>query len=132
MWYIPGHRVYHQSKAGKICVVLDCIADFQEKSINKKLLSSPDLTNVIICVLTRFCEGKTQIQDPEDQQSFLKFLWWEKHDMEKESPNYVIHDYMFGVALSAICSNYILHMTDLENEAVFGKVQQVLFITIFM
>ena len=52
--------------------------------------------------------------------------------MEKESPNYVIHDYMFGVALSAICSNYILHMTDLENEAVFGKVQQVLFITIFM
>ena len=37
--------------------------------------------------------------------------------MEKESPNYVIHDYMFGVALSAICSNYILHMADLENEA---------------
>lgn len=112
--------------------MLDCIADFQEKSVNKKLLSSPDSTNLIICVLTRFCEGKTQIQDPEDQQPFLKFLWWENHDMEKESPNYVIHDYMFGVALSAICSNYILHMTDLENEAVFGKVQQVLFITIFM
>ena len=65
-----------------------------QKPINKEFLSRSDLTNQIIGVLTRFCEEKIdfmedveaiyyQVQVPENQQSFLKFLWWENHDMEK-------------------------------------------------
>ena len=54
-WYIPHHGVYHPSKPDKIRVVFDCIAEFQGISINKELLSGPDLTNQNIGVLTRFC-----------------------------------------------------------------------------
>ena len=46
------------SKSGKIRVVFDCSVEFQERSINKELLSGPDLTNQIIGVLTRFREEK--------------------------------------------------------------------------
>ena len=45
-WYIP-----HHSKPGKI-LVFDCSVEFQGRSINKELLSGPDLTNQIIGVLT--------------------------------------------------------------------------------
>ena len=87
-WYIPHHGVYHLGKLCKICFVFDCSAEFQENFINKELLSGPDLTNQIIGVLTRFCEEKITFmadveamyhhgQVSEDQQSFLKFLWWE-------------------------------------------------------
>ena len=34
-WYIPRHAVYHPSKPVKICVVFDCSAEFEGKSINK-------------------------------------------------------------------------------------------------
>ena len=87
-WYIPHHGVYHPSKPGKIRVVFDCSAEFQGISINKELLSGRDLTNQILGVLTRFREEKNCLhgrcrshvssnQVPENQQSFLKFLWWE-------------------------------------------------------
>ena len=31
-WYIPHHEVYHPSKPGKIRVVFDCSADYQDPS----------------------------------------------------------------------------------------------------
>ena len=76
----------------KICVVFDCSAEFQGRSINKELLSGPDLTSQIIDILTRFCEEKIvfmsdveaiyhQVQVPEDQQLFLKFPWCENHEI---------------------------------------------------
>ena len=56
-WYIPHHRVYHPNKPAKIRVVYDCSSEFQGRGLlNKKLLSSPDLTNQIVGVLSRFRE----------------------------------------------------------------------------
>ena len=57
-WYIPHQAVYHPSKPGKVRVVFDCSAEFQEKSINEELLSGQNLTNQIIGILTRFLEEK--------------------------------------------------------------------------
>ena len=79
--------MYHQSESSKIRVEFDRIVKFQGKPINKVLLSGPDLTNQRIGVLTRFREEKIafladleamyyQVQVSEDQQSFLKFLWF--------------------------------------------------------
>ena len=50
----PYHRVYHPSKPWILCVVFKCSAGFQGKSIDKELLSCPDLTIQIIGVLTIF------------------------------------------------------------------------------
>ena len=61
-WYIPHHGVYHPSKPGKIRVVFDCSAEFQGKSINRELLSGPDLTNQVIGIMTRFREEKMVIR----------------------------------------------------------------------
>ena len=91
-WYILHHGVCYPNKPGKICAVFDCSAEFQGRSINKELLSGPDLTSQIIDILTRFCEEKIvfmsdveaiyhQVQVPEDQQLFLKFPWCENHDI---------------------------------------------------
>ena len=84
-WYIPHHGVYQPSKPGNIRVVFDCIAEFQGRSINRELLSGPDLTNQFIGIMTRFREKKIafmadieamyhQVLVPDDQQIFLKFL----------------------------------------------------------
>ena len=53
-WFIPHHGVYHPNKLGKIRVVFDCSGEFDGKSLNKELLTGPDLTNQIVGVLTRF------------------------------------------------------------------------------
>ena len=95
MWYIPHHGVYHPSKPRKIRVVFDCSAHFAGKSPNEELLTGPDLTNPIVEVLTRFRQGEVafmadiesmyyQVRVPECQQSFIKFLWRENHNIEEE------------------------------------------------
>ena len=83
--YIPHHDVYHPSKPGKVRVAFDCSAEFQGKSINRELLSGPDLTNQIIGTMARFREEKIafmadieamlhQVLVLDDQQTLLKFL----------------------------------------------------------
>lgn len=56
-WYIPHHGVFHPQKPGKICVVFDCSAKFQDISLNDNLLDGPDLTNALVGVLCRFRKG---------------------------------------------------------------------------
>ena len=141
--YISHHGVYHPSKPGKICVVFNCTVEFQGKSINKELLSGPDLTNEIIGILTKFQEEKIafmadveamyhQVQVLEDQQSFLKLLWWENHDIDGEPHDYVMCAHVFGATMSATCSNYVLHRIVCKMKQFLEKQRQVLFITIFM
>ena len=42
-WFFPHHGVYHPSKPGKIRVNFDCSAEFDKRSLNKELLTDPDL-----------------------------------------------------------------------------------------
>ena len=62
-----------------------------------------------------------QVQVPEDQQSFLKFLWWENHDIDTEHHDHVMCAHVFGATSSASCSNYALGRTVMKNETVFGE-----------
>ena len=94
--------MYNPSKPGKICVVFDCSAEYQRESIDKESLSG--LTNQVIGVLTTLREEKIafmadieamyhKVQVLEDQYSFLEFLWWKNHDMDREphEPHLVQH-----------------------------------------
>lgn len=91
--YIPHHGVYHPQKPGKIRVVFDCSASFQETSLNDQLLTGPELTNTLVEVLCRFHKGPIAIMcDVEkmfhqfhvrpEHQDYLRFLWWENGDLE--------------------------------------------------
>lgn len=96
VWYIPHHGVYHPQKPGKICVVFDCSARFQDTALNDHLLTRPELTNTLVGVLCRFrkgpvaimCDGERMFHQfhvrPEDQD-YLRFLWWENSDLESTS-----------------------------------------------
>ena len=44
----------YPSKPGKIRVIIDCSAKFHERSLNKELLTGPDMANQSLGVLARF------------------------------------------------------------------------------
>ena len=107
MWYLSHHAVYHPNKPGKIRVVFDLSEDHKGRSINIELLSGPDLTNQIAGVLLRFREEQVavmgdieamfhQAKIPDNQCSFLKFLWWEDCDTNKEIIDYEMTTHLFG------------------------------------
>ena len=73
---------------GKVRVVFNCSAEFAGRSLNKQIITGPDLTNQVVGVLTRFREEHItymankeamfhQVRVPENQRRLLRFLWWE-------------------------------------------------------
>ena len=128
-WHIPHHGVYHPSKPRKIRVVFDCSAG---KSRNQELLTGLNLTNSIVGVLTRFRQGEVafmvdiesmyyQVRVSEHQQSFIKFLWWDNHNIEEEPSDFAMCAHVFGGVSSASCSNYALKRTATDNADQYGQ-----------
>ena len=46
--YLPHHGVTNVNKPGKVCVVFDAAAQFDETYLNEKLLKGPDYLNKLI------------------------------------------------------------------------------------
>ena len=59
---ITYHVVYNPNKPGKICIVFKLSVEFHKISINKNLLSGPDLTKKIVWVLLRFMKKQITVQ----------------------------------------------------------------------
>ena len=53
IWYLPHFGVYHPHKPNKIRVVFDSSAEFEGTSLNKVLLSGPDMHNSLLGILVR-------------------------------------------------------------------------------
>lgn len=131
-WYIPHHGVYHPQKPGKIRVVFDCSARFQDTSLNDHLLTGPDLTNSLVDVLCRFRKGPVAVicdvermfhqfhVRPEDQD-YLRFLWWENGDFESPPSVFRMRVHLFGAASSPGCANFGLKHIAVEGQ---GQVNQ--------
>ena len=58
-------------------------------------------------------------QVPKDQYSFLKFLWWDDSNPDKEIIDEMT-GYVFG-RTSPCCSNFALRRTAKDNEQQYGK-----------
>ena len=132
LWYIPHHGVYHPKKPEKIRVVLDCSAAFLGESLNQNLLQGPDLTNTLVGVLCRFrrenvafmCDIEQmffQFKVSPDQRDFLRFLWWENNDINKEPTEYRMCVHLFGAVSSPGCANFGLKQISTDNEDEFGS-----------
>ena len=89
--------------------------------------NSSQLPNQIFGVLTKFRQSEFafvadiesmyyQIRVPEHQQSFIKFLLWENHNIGKESSDFAMCANVFGEALSPSCSNYAWKRTATDND----------------
>jgi hypothetical protein len=131
-WYIPHHGVYHPKKPGKIRVVFDCSAEFQDESLNRHLLQGPDLTNNLTGVLCRFrkepvaftcdIEGMFhQVGVDENHRDYLRFLWWEDGRLNQEPYEYRMTVHLFGAASSPGCANSALKATADMYEDIYGK-----------
>ena len=111
IWYLTHHGAYHPNKPGKIRVVYDLSADYEGRCINSELLSGPDVASQIAVVLLRFKEEQVavmgdieamfhQVKVPDDQCSFLRLLWWEDCDTNKEIIDQEMAAHVFGGASS--------------------------------
>ena len=61
------------------------------------------------------------VRVPDNQQTYLKFLWWENHDVECHPQEFAICAHVFGGTSCGSCSNYDLRRIAVDNEAEFGK-----------
>ena len=126
VWYSPHHGIYHPRKPNKIRVVFDCSAKYKNVSLNGILLQGPDLTNQLVGVLSRFRKEQVaffgdiekmfyRVKVPEEQQDFLRFVWWEDGDLDKEIKDYRMTVHLFGAVSSPSCANYALRKTADDN-----------------
>ena len=86
-WYLPHHPVTDPNKLGKVRSVLNGAAKFHGTSLNKPLLTGPDLLQNLIHVLLRIrqhqfsvsadIEGMfLQVGVPDCEQPSLRFCGW--------------------------------------------------------
>ncbi|KAI4884818.1 hypothetical protein NFI96_007752, partial [Prochilodus magdalenae] len=131
-WYIPHHGVYHPKKPGKIRIVFDCSARFQNTSLNEHLLTGPDLTNTLVGVLCRFRKGQVAIMCDVERmfhqfhvaskdQDYLRFLWWEDDNMETLPSVFRMRVHLFGAASSPGCANFGLKHLAAQGEGRFSQ-----------
>ena len=113
-------------------MVFDCSAEVGGESINRNLLTGPDLTNQLIGVLIRFREEHVaimadieamfyQVKVAEKHRSFLRFLWWEDSDINKSIVDHEMCVHVFGGVSSPSCSNYALRKTASDNQEEYGN-----------
>ena len=112
--YVSHHGVLNIDKPGRVRVVSDASAKYNDTCLNQNLLPGPDLLNNLVSVLIRFCQGKYAVMadiekmfhqifvSPNDTDA-LKFLW-------RESPDEVLSDYkmimhIFGKVDLPCCEN---------------------------
>ncbi|XP_071948982.1 uncharacterized protein [Antedon mediterranea] len=116
-WYIPHHGIYHPKKPTKIRVVFDCSANYKGTALNQHLLTGPDLNNTLIGVLCRFrqepiaimCDIERmfhQFHVNQNDRNYLRFLWWEDGNLERQPIDYRMKVHLFGAASSPGCSNF--------------------------
>ncbi|KAK3743580.1 hypothetical protein QZH41_001384 [Actinostola sp. cb2023] len=122
VWYLPHFGVYHPKKPTQIRVVFDSSAEFGGISLNKELLSGPDLMNSLLGVLIRFrresvgvmCDIEQMFHsfhvDPK-HRNFLRFLWFQDNDPHKAVIDYRMNVHLFGNGPSPAVATFGLRKT---------------------
>ncbi|XP_033119843.1 uncharacterized protein LOC117119135 [Anneissia japonica] len=130
-WYLPHFGVYHPRKPGKIRVVFDSSAEFKGISLNKTLLSGPDLTNTLLGVLLRFRQDSIAFMADveqmfhsflvrEDHRDFLRFLWFRDNNPDGDVIEYRMRVHIFGNSPSPAVATFGLRRTAEVGEIEFG------------
>ena len=129
IWYLPPFPVLNPNKPGKVRIVFDAAAEFENNSLNKNLLQGPDRTNRLVGVLMRFRQENVglaadiesmfhQVKVPPEDQDSLRFLWWQ-NDTEEPPEEYVMTVHIFGATDSPCAVNSALKKTAEDNEGGF-------------
>ena len=106
-WYLPLFGMYHPKKPTQIRGVFDSSAQFKGVSLNKVLMSGPDLTNNLLGILMRFRKDSIavtgdfekmfyQFEVDKDHRNFLRFFWYDNNDPTKQLIEYGMCVHVFG------------------------------------
>ena len=131
-WYLPHFAVYHPQKPQKIRVVFDSAAETAGISLNKILLSGPDLTNNLLGILIRFRQQPVAFMADieqmfysflvrEDHRDLLRFFWYKDNDPDGELIEYRMKVHVFGNTSSPAVATYCLRKTAEVGEQEFGS-----------
>ena len=122
--------VYLPRKTSSICVVFDCSARYQGKSLNDHLLEGLDLTSKLTAVLTRFRKERVDLvagieksfldKITKNNHDYLCFLWWPNRYLTLEPKKYCMMAHLFGAGSSPGCSSFALKPTTEDSEGEFG------------
>lgn len=126
---------FSPEKPQKPRIVFYCAAQFDDVSLNKRLLQGPDrpdMTNKLIGVLTRFREDATafmadiesmfcQVRVSPEQRDYLRFLWWKDGDYEQVMEEYQMLVHVFGATSSPICAGFCLQKAASDFEGSFDS-----------
>ena len=127
-WYLPYFGVYHPKRKNKIRALLDAAAESNGVSLNKLLLSGPDL----LAVLLRFLQDPValvvdieqmfhSLKVKEEFRDFLRFPCYKDNDPNGVITEYRMKAHIFGNTSSKEVGNYALRKTAQVGEAKFGK-----------
>ena len=117
IWYLPHFGVSNVNKPGKVRLVFDAAAETSSVSLNKLLLSGPDLLKSLLGVLMRFTQFhyaiKADLRDmflkiglreaDHDAQRFL----WRGCDRSVEPDEYKMTSVLFGAKSSPCIALFI-------------------------
>ncbi|XP_069114405.1 uncharacterized protein [Argopecten irradians] len=132
VWYLPIFGVYHPQKKDQIRAVFDSSAELNGISLNKVLLTGPDLTNSLLGVLMRFRQGPVGIMadiqkmfycfyvNPE-HRNYLRFFWYRDNDLSKDLIEFRMCVHVFGNTTSPAVATYGLRKTAFDSEEVYGS-----------
>ena len=112
--------------------MFECSSEYRGRSINKELLTGPNLINQIVEILIKFRQSKEafvadiekrffQVYVSNEHRSLLGFLWWQDGDISREPVDHEMCVNVFGGTSSPSCSNYALKITAVDGETKFGK-----------
>lgn len=110
---------------------MNCGASFKGVSLNDQLIQSPDLTNFLVGVLTRFREDPVafmaiveamfhQFRVPPEQCDFLRFLWWPNGNLDAPLQEYRMVVHLFGAVSSPSIANFAIKKTASDVEEDYG------------
>ncbi|XP_040172707.1 uncharacterized protein LOC120905736 [Anopheles arabiensis] len=116
-WYLPVFPVTNPNKPNKVRLVWDAAAEVRGISLNKKLLTGPDLLTPLQAVLFRFREYRVavaadiremyhQVRICDDDVHSQRFLWrWGNTNAEPQE--FVMLRMTFGAACSPSTAQFV-------------------------
>ncbi|CAB3993987.1 Hypothetical predicted protein [Paramuricea clavata] len=104
---------------------------FQGKSLNRELLSGPDLLNNLLGILIRFRRKEIGVMCDIEQlfhafyvyplhRDLMRFLWYKDNDQENEIVDYKMTVHIFGNTSSPAVATFGLRRTADEGKEEFG------------
>jgi hypothetical protein len=118
--YLPHHPVFNPNKPGKVRVVFDAAAKFQDTSLNEHLPVLVYLRQDRIAYAADIEAMFHQTRVISKDTDALRFLWW-SDSIDDPPEEYQMMVHIFGATSSPCCASKALRQIADDNESKFDQ-----------